>query len=252
MTKPRCPSCGSHRVIPIVYGMPGAELAEASERGEVQLGGCVVTDHDPVWHCKACAHDWRESVTRPPYHQHIGDPGVGDSTHCICHVLKNPPPGGCGRVHCVNREGRSEEKTESELRGNSMTKTSQILLSTTGPEDWQQFLAQPDKHWRAGYSAWALAHCWEAAAGLPAEIEKLLVSSTTTDLHDVELLIALPEYAVDLPGGDQASMNDVFVLGRTSAGTVTIMVEGKVNESFGPLVKDWGPDSSPVKKERWD
>ena len=45
-----------------------------------------------------------------PRHQHIGDPAVGDSTHCICHNLKNPPPGGCGRLHCFNSEGQSERE----------------------------------------------------------------------------------------------------------------------------------------------
>jgi len=46
-----------------------------------------------------------------------------------------------------------------------MTKRSRILTATTGPADWQQFLAQPQKQWRPGYSAWALAHWWEASAG---------------------------------------------------------------------------------------
>jgi len=132
-----------------------------------------------------------------------------------------------------------------------MTKTSRILMSTEGPEDWQKLLARPEKHWRAGYSAWALAHCWEAAEELPPEIEKLFASSEMAELHDVKPLIAIPEYAVDLPGGVQPSMNDVFVLGRTPAGAVTIMVEGKVNESFGQVVKDWRSDSSPGKNERW-
>ena len=104
MTRPKCPSCGSSKVVPIVYGMPGPELVEASKKGEVELGGCVVTDRDPEWHCKACGHGWGKDVTRSGYHKHMSDPGVGDSTHCICHVLKHPPPGGCGRVHCVNRE----------------------------------------------------------------------------------------------------------------------------------------------------
>jgi len=30
-----------------------------------------------------------------------------------------------------------------------------------------------------------------------------------------------------------------------------MMVEGKGNESFGPLVQDWGPDSSDGKQKRW-
>ena len=48
-------------------------------------------------------------MSLPPYHEHIGDPAVGDSTHCICHVLRNPPASGCGRVHCVNRKRGMDE-----------------------------------------------------------------------------------------------------------------------------------------------
>ena len=40
-----CPECGSRRVVPIEYGMPGGDGIEASERGELVLGGCcIVTD----------------------------------------------------------------------------------------------------------------------------------------------------------------------------------------------------------------
>ncbi len=39
----RCPDCKGARLIPIVYGMPGPELVEQSERGEIELGGCVVS-----------------------------------------------------------------------------------------------------------------------------------------------------------------------------------------------------------------
>jgi hypothetical protein len=34
-----CPQCGG-RLVPIVYGLPGEELGEAADRGEVILGGC--------------------------------------------------------------------------------------------------------------------------------------------------------------------------------------------------------------------
>jgi DNA-directed RNA polymerase subunit RPC12/RpoP len=55
---PKCPLCGSNVVVPIVYGLPDAELAEASEKGEVELGGCVIMVHDPKWRCKECGHGW--------------------------------------------------------------------------------------------------------------------------------------------------------------------------------------------------
>lgn len=60
--RPDCPECGSGKdeVIPIIYGMPAPELAEAEARGEVILRGCTVSVDDPQWHCKACGHEWRE------------------------------------------------------------------------------------------------------------------------------------------------------------------------------------------------
>lgn len=50
-----CPRCGAEITpIPIVYGLPTHELFEAAERGEVQLGGCMVGDESPEFQCKAC------------------------------------------------------------------------------------------------------------------------------------------------------------------------------------------------------
>lgn len=54
---PRCPTCGSRGVL-IVYGMPGPDLFEAAERGELLLGGCVVTDDNPTHGC-AAGHEWK-------------------------------------------------------------------------------------------------------------------------------------------------------------------------------------------------
>lgn len=45
-----CPVCGSGS-LPIVYGLPGYELMEAAERGEVALGGCLVWDEQPDRRC---------------------------------------------------------------------------------------------------------------------------------------------------------------------------------------------------------
>ena len=52
--RPVCPKCGSSDVVPIVYGYPLPEMMEAAERGEIELGGCCVTDEDPTLYCKAC------------------------------------------------------------------------------------------------------------------------------------------------------------------------------------------------------
>ncbi len=123
-----------------------------------------------------------------------------------------------------------------------------ILIPTKGPEDWKDLLADPDLHWKAGHAAYALAHRWEAANGFPSEIKEALESVPA--LEDVELLLAIPEYKVSLPGGGVASQNDIFCLARNRQGLVSIMVEGKANEPFGPLVSEWYDDPSPGKVKR--
>jgi hypothetical protein len=37
-----------------LYGLPGPELIEAYQKGEVELGGCVIGNNDPEWRCKEC------------------------------------------------------------------------------------------------------------------------------------------------------------------------------------------------------
>jgi hypothetical protein len=60
---PACPKCGS-AAIPIVWGNPGPELAEAEARGELVLGGCIIAHDDdcravsPAWHCTKCEHEF--------------------------------------------------------------------------------------------------------------------------------------------------------------------------------------------------
>lgn len=49
-----CPECGSTKVLPITYGLPGSAMLEAAERGEIILGGCLVDDANPLWACASC------------------------------------------------------------------------------------------------------------------------------------------------------------------------------------------------------
>jgi hypothetical protein len=109
-----------------------------------------------------------------------------------------------------------------------------ILIPTKGPEDWKHLLADPDLHWKKGYSAYALAYRWEEAEGLPSEIKEALESIPA--LEDVELLLAIPEYKVSLPGGGAASQNDIFCLARTRHSLVSIMIEGKVNQRIAMFI----------------
>lgn len=119
---------------------------------------------------------------------------------------------------------------------------------TQGPESWKQWLAKPDEHWKPGYSAWALAHAWEAAGGFPPEISALLASDP--ELAGASLLLAIPEYKVELPGGTRASQNDLLCVCRTKSGLATIAVEGKVDEPFDKTLDEWLQDESRGKTKR--
>ena len=69
-------------------------------------------------------------------------------------------------------------------------------------------------------------------------------------LRDLTPLLSIPEFKVPLPGGVRPSQNDLFVLARGTNGLVSIMVEGKVRESFGPTLGEWRGAASPGKKSR--
>jgi hypothetical protein len=121
-----------------------------------------------------------------------------------------------------------------------------IYVPSSGPENWKQFLAQPDLQWAKGYSARTLAHSWEAASGLPIEIQNLLEPLVGPS----KLLIALPEHKVALPGGRRESQCDVFALIRGADQVIACAIEGKVEEPFGPTVGEWLTDPSKGKLDR--
>jgi hypothetical protein len=123
---------------------------------------------------------------------------------------------------------------------------SRIYTPSTGPESWKRLLAKPDLHWEPGYSAKTLAQCWEAAPGLPPEIARLFEPT----LGQAELLLALPEHKVPLPGGGADSQSDVFALVGTARGLVACAIEGKVDEPFGRTIGEWLVDASPGKRQR--
>jgi len=106
-------------------------------------------------------------------------------------------------------------------------------------EEWKQLLAKPDKHWKTGYSAKALAYCWQEAKDFPPEVRRIFRRSNIEVFRDIEMLLAFPEYRVPLPGGPRASQSDIFILARGNGQLVCIMVEGKASEPFGQTIAEW-------------
>lgn len=121
-----------------------------------------------------------------------------------------------------------------------------IYVPSSGPHCWQPLLAKPELHWKEGFSAHCIAHAWEAAIGLPPEVARLFSEAGGTP----ELLLALPEHQVSLPGGSTNSQADVFALLRIQERTCAMAVERKVNEPFGPTISEWMTTYSAGKETR--
>jgi len=127
-----------------------------------------------------------------------------------------------------------------------------IFIPTSNAEDWKRFLAEPDKQWRTGYSAKALAYCWEEANGFPNSVKKVFSQAAFAPFHDMELLFIFPDYQVPLPGGYRPSQSDIFVLAKAQGNLITIAVEGKVREPFGQTINEWLNKESTGKQIRLD
>jgi hypothetical protein len=126
-----------------------------------------------------------------------------------------------------------------------------ILIPATAPSDWQQLLAEPKKHWKRGYSAHALAHCWHETNDFPKAVRKVFTAAGP--FKNLELLLAIPEHQVPMPPfRGYASQNDLWVLARCATSLISIAVEGKVAEPFGPTVREWLSNPTPGKITRLD
>lgn len=50
----KCPRCATDAVRPILYGFPASEAEGEAARGEIVLGGCVVSEEAHIWRCTRC------------------------------------------------------------------------------------------------------------------------------------------------------------------------------------------------------
>jgi len=112
-----------------------------------------------------------------------------------------------------------------------------IVVPTKSGADWKRLLAKPDLHWKPGKSAMSVAASWEAAGDrFPSEVSTALAASKDPDLANLELLLAVPEWEVELPGAVTTSHTDVMALAGNVRGLVAVAVEAKVDEEFGPTL----------------
>ncbi|MBN2419651.1 MAG: hypothetical protein JXL81_09725 [Deltaproteobacteria bacterium] len=114
-----------------------------------------------------------------------------------------------------------------------------IFIPTQNGSDWQKLLGKPKLHWKKGYSAMAAAACWEdSSPNIPQEIKVTLDNADDSSIANLELLLAIPEWKVALPGGETASQTDILAITRNTISLVVLGVEAKVDETFGPTLKE--------------
>lgn len=96
----------------------------------------------------------------------------------------------------------------------------------------------------------ALAYSWQEASTFPESVKKVFRRSGIALFENIKLLLAFPEYKVDLPGGKRPSRNDIFILATGDSQLISIILEGKVSEPFGDTVAKWKENSSQGKSCR--
>ena len=109
-----------------------------------------------------------------------------------------------------------------------------LCITTCGLGSWRERLANPDRQWKRRFSALETAVSWERASrtssGLPEPILKLFRNSIYCE---PVLMFAIAEHKVPLAGGPADSQCDVWAFLNTKAGTVSLSIEAKAQESFG-------------------
>lgn len=66
-----CKRCGSHEILPVVYGLPTAETLARAALGKLLLGGCVVLGDEPDWRCATCGAPFDISEFAPEWVQEL-------------------------------------------------------------------------------------------------------------------------------------------------------------------------------------
>jgi hypothetical protein len=134
---------------------------------------------------------------------------------------------------------------------------SRIHVATRGICNWRERLANPDRQWKRGFSAFETAVAWECASSEESQLPQPIRTALVNGGFDApKLLFAVAEHKVPLRGGRTASQSDVWAVVSTSKGMLSLSVEAKANEAFGDqTLEKWFEGTSEQSKanrqERW-
>lgn len=98
-------------------------------------------------------------------------------------------------------------------------------------------LGKQELHWKVGRSAYELSTAWMESGSIPPKVKSVL--DQASEWAGASLLEGIFERETDLPGGGRPSQTDLLAILSTDEGNSILAVEGKVDESFGPVVGKW-------------
>ncbi len=110
------------------------------------------------------------------------------------------------------------------------------------PEEIIPRLGKQELHWKKGRSAYELATSWMNAATFPPAIKVVL--GQASEWRDARLLEAIFERETELGTRGRPSQTDLLCIASLGDANGILGIEGKVDESFGPLVGDWLRDDA--------
>jgi hypothetical protein len=114
-----------------------------------------------------------------------------------------------------------------------------VHVPITRPEEVIPHLGSPT-HWQPGRSAKCVADSWFGANGIPGSVASVLDADPV--FRSASLLDAFLERGVDLGDGERPSQTDLMAVVDLESGIGILAIEAKVDETFGPTVKDWLAD----------
>jgi hypothetical protein len=105
------------------------------------------------------------------------------------------------------------------------------------PEDVIPYLGKGKEHWKEERSAYQTAYSWFTAKGLPPSVRDLLVRDPAFQGAVLQKAAFEKKTKLDLHGRE--SQTDVLAYLEIDKEIAVVGVEAKVDEGFGPLVRDW-------------
>lgn len=73
ITYKKCFICGSLDVAKIIYGYPTVDALKKQAEGKIKLGGCVISEASPQYHCNECEKEWiADEAIDAAYNEIIG------------------------------------------------------------------------------------------------------------------------------------------------------------------------------------